>query len=85
MSLSKPPLGSAQADADRPDGATAVVIVDEEQSGEVSPQDDASDLPTVNEDNSNEDRISNDSNILLDPEILTDQVTLAFLFEWRLV
>ena len=83
MSLSKPPFGSAQADADRPDGATAVVIVDEEQSGDVSPQDDASDLPTVNEDNSNEDRISNDSNILLDPEILTDQVTLAFLFEWR--
>ena len=52
----------------------AVVIVDEEQSGDVSPQDEGSDLPTVNEDNGNEDRITNDSNILLDPDVLTDQV-----------
>jgi hypothetical protein len=35
VTLSKPPLGAAQADADRPDGATAVVIVDEEQSGAI--------------------------------------------------
>jgi hypothetical protein len=63
-----------QPDIERPDGATAVIIVDEEQSGDVSPQDDTSDLPTVNEDDGSEDRISNDNNILLDPDILTDQV-----------
>ena len=45
---------------------------EEEQSGDVSPLDDASDLATVNEDE--DDRITNDNNILLDPDILTDQV-----------
>ena len=64
-----------QPESDKPEGAAAVVI-DDEQSGDVSPQDDASDLPTVNEDDAaNEDRITNDNNILLDPDILTDQVT----------
>ena len=55
-------------------GAAAAVVVsaEEEQSGDVSPLDDASDLATVNEDE--DDRITNDNNILLDPDILTDQV-----------
>ena len=59
---------------DKAEGGAAAVVVsaEEEQSGDVSPLDDASDLATVNEDE--DDRITNDNNILLDPDILTDQV-----------